>query len=178
MMRSKIKEVSNVYIDMFDIITNRDNSIDEYVNLHSWQYEKNLEDSTFGQIVCKLQEFLESYNYKIIHAYNMVDIPIDTITGDVVGKFFIIKNEDVFLDRNSSKPLTVYVKSNYNEPNIIGKIIGTGGSNIKSIKSKLNESNEFWNVPYIKVNKIEERTINNNQEELNKKFLELLDIIF
>ncbi len=173
MVRSKIKEVSNVYIDMFDVITNRDNSIDEYVNLHCWLRDKNLEYITFGQIVYKLQEFLESYNYKLIHAYNMHGVPIDTITGDVVGKFYIIKDEDNFLQVRTNKPLRLYA-----EKSIIGKLIGTKGCNINSVVAKLNETNKFWNVPYISVNDVEERTTDNNQEEINKKFLELLDIIF
>lgn len=173
MVRSKIKEVSNVYIDMFDIIANRDNSIDEGANLYSWLHDKNLEVTTFGQVVCKLQEFLESYNYKLIHAYNIHGVPIDKITGDIVGKFYIIKDEDNFLQVRTNKPLRLYA-----EKSIIGKLIGTKGCNINSVVAKLNETNKFWNVPYISVNDVEERTTDNNQEEINKKFLELLDIIF
>jgi len=173
MIRSRIKEISNVYFDMFDTIANEYQDSCEQTNLMEWCIKNNMEDASFGVIVSKLQEYLNAYNYKLLFAYNMVDIPIETITGDVIGKFFIIKNEDVFLDKVTTKPLTVYAESN-----IVGKIIGTGGSNIKSVMGKLNESNKFWNVPYIKVNKIEERITNNNQEELNKKFLELLDIIF
>lgn len=173
MIRSKIKEISNVYFDMFDAIACEDTGSCQESNLMHWCIKNNMEDVSFGVIVSKLQEYLNAYNYKLLFAYNMVDIPIETIKGDVVGKFFIIKNEDVFLDKIATRPLTVYA-----EKDIVGKIIGTGGSNIKSIMGKLNNSNSYWKVPYIKVSKLEERTTNNKQEELNKKFLELLDNIF
>lgn len=173
MIRSKIKEISNVYFDMFDTIACEDTGSCQESNLMHWCIKNNMEDVSFGVIVSKLQEYLNAYNYKLLFAYNMVDIPIETITGDVVGKFYIIKNEDKFLQVRTNKPLRLYA-----EKSIIGKLIGTKGSNINSVVVKLNETNKFWNVHYISLNYIEERTTNNNQKELNKKFLELLDNIF
>lgn len=173
MMRSKIKEISNVYIDMFDVISRSNDNACMFLTLQYWLQKNNLTTATYGEIVVKLKEFLESYNYKLVHAYNMVDIPTHTITGDVVGKFYIIKDEDKFLQVRTNKPLRLYATKD-----IIGKLIGIKGCNINSVVAKLNESNKFWNVPYISINDIEKRTTNNNQEEINKKFLELLDIIF
>lgn len=173
MIRSKIKEISNVYIDMFDTIACKDTGASEESNLMHWLIENNMEDVSFGTIVSKLQEYLNAYNYKLLFAYNMVDIPLEIIKGDVIGKFYIIKNEDKFLQVRTNKPLRLYA-----EKSIIGKLIGTKGSNINSVVVKLNETNKFWNVHYISLNYIEERTTNNNQEEINKKFLELLDNIF
>ena len=170
MMRSKIKEVSNVYIDMFNIIANIDGNCCQKTNMDNWLGCKDLQHKIYGEIVHELRSYLQHYNYALVHAFNMIDMPISTITSDVVGKFYIIKNEDKFLKTRTNNPLGLYATKD-----IIGKLIGTKGANINSVVAKLNEKNKFWNVPYISINDIEERTENNNIKEINKKFFDLLD---
>lgn len=172
MVRSKLKELSNIYFDMFDIISNINENEHMDVNLRNWLKEHDLTNSSFTEIGKKFKEFIEDYEYKVVYIKDitfLTEMPI----GDDVGKFFIIKHEDKYLKAKSNKPLTIYV-----DKDSVGMIIGKNGSNINRVRNDLNIDNVFWNIPYINVKKFENRPTNNNIKEVNKKFLQLLDNIF
>ncbi len=51
MIRSKIKEISNVYFDMFDSIACEDTGACMFLNTQRWRTKNNMEDVSFGVIV-------------------------------------------------------------------------------------------------------------------------------
>lgn len=173
-----ITELSNVYFDIFEIISNKQN---EPVELISYLADNGVH--TFKNAVVIIKEHLNKFGYRLlfrnseflewemqcgIENYNIKDIVTDSI-----GKFWIVKDEERHFKTRTRKPLTIYA-----EKIGIGYIIGNQGKNIKRMCNTFNSGSKYWEIPYIKVLPIEERVTNNDIKVLNDKCYDLLSKIF
>ena len=169
-IKDQINKISNVCFDTFEIIESNDEA-----GLITFLADNKIH--TFKKTVEIIKEFLDAYGFTILHrASNYINVPDDdkyTELSDTVGKFFIIKNEEKYLKSKTNKPLHLYAHISD-----IGYIIGISGRNITRVKNEFNLKNQNWNVPYISIKNIEERTTNNSYSELKKEYYELLKYIF
>lgn len=169
-IKSLIASVSNVCFDTFDVIESRDEA-----GLITFLADNGIH--TFKKAVILIKEFIEPYGYRLLPRSNVyVDFDNTSKTEDLsdsVGKFFIIKDEEKFINKLTVKPITVYAVADD-----VGYIIGNQGTNIKRLVRDFNHTNKHWVVPYINVKRVDERTTNNSSVDLNNKYYELLKIIF
>lgn len=172
-----ITELSNVYFDIFDIISNKQN---EPVELISYLADNGVH--TFQKAVIAIKEYLNIFGYRLLFR-NDEFLEWDMHCGiekyhrdmlsDSIGKFWIIKDEERHFNTRTRKPLTIYA-----EKIGLGYIIGNQGKNVKRMCNTFNSGSKYWEIPYIKVLPIEERVTNNDIKVLNDKCYDLLSKIF
>lgn len=172
-----ITELSNVYFDIFDIISNKQN---EPVELISYLADNGVH--TFQKAVIAIKEYLNIFGYRLLFRndefleWDMhcgIEIYHRDNLSDSIGKFWIIKDEERHFNTRTRKPLTIYA-----EKTDLGYIIGNQGKNVKKMCNTFNSASKYWEIPYIKVLPIEERVTNNDIKVLNDKCYDLLNKIF
>lgn len=107
-IKSKIKDITSIYFDTFDVLENCN-------QLGLVNFMKNNNIKTFQELVLKIKKFLIPYGYTILHRKS-VWVNFDTngtmdvkhSVSDGIGKFFIIKNEEKYLEKVLTKPITIY----------------------------------------------------------------------
>lgn len=111
-----ITELSNVYFDIFDIISNKQNEPVELID-----YLANNGVITFQKAVVVIKEYLHKFGYRLLFRndefleWDMhcgIEKYHKDILSDSIGKFWIIKDEERHFNTRTKKPLTIYAEKN------------------------------------------------------------------